>query len=222
VGYVGIAYRADLIKEPPASWAALFRPAASLCGKVLVGDDPRELIAIALKTTGHSANAVDREAYQDAEHLLMEQRKCVFGYHYTGVAADTDLLTGKVWAAMAYSSDSAWLQAQNPNVRFILPREGGLIWADYLVVLSSSRQQSLAFALLAFLSEPPIAVRVALYNKAATPNLRAKALLPAAVRKDASIYPSAAALRASELVGDSPPAVMSLRNQIFARVIRPN
>jgi spermidine/putrescine transport system substrate-binding protein len=220
-GTLGIAYRADLVKEPPASWAALFRPAANVCGKILVGDDPRELIAIALKATGHSANAVDPEAYRDAEHLLIEQRKCVAGYHYTGVAADTDLPTGKAWAAMAYSSDAAWLRALNPNIRFIVPREGGLIWADYLVVLSSSRQKALAIALLAFISEPAISARLALYNKAGTPNTRARDLLPAAIRQDASIYPSSTALRASELVGELPPAVVSLRNQIFARIIRP-
>jgi spermidine/putrescine transport system substrate-binding protein len=221
-GTLGIAYRADLIKEPPDSWAALFNPATSLCGRILVGDDPRELIAIALKATGHSANAVDVAAYREAERLLQGQRRCVTGYRYSGVAAGTDLPTGKAWAAMAYSSDAAWLRALNPNIRFIVPREGGLIWADYLVVLSSSRQKPLAFALLAFLSEPAIGARLALYNKTATPNARARALLPAAVRHDASIYPSSAALRASELVGNSPPAVMSLRNQIFARIIRPD
>jgi len=221
-GTLGIAYRADLIKEAPESWAALFKPVTSLCGKILVGDDPRELIAVALKATGYSANAVDPAAYRQAEQLLQEQRRCVTGYRYTGVAADTDLLTGKAWAAMAYSSDAAWLRARNPNIRFIVPREGGLIWADYLVVLSSSSHKSLAFAFLAFLGEPAIAARMALYNKAATPNARARALLPAGVRQDASIYPSSDAQRASELVGNSPPAVVSARNQIFARIIRPD
>jgi spermidine/putrescine transport system substrate-binding protein len=161
-------------------------------------------------------------AYREAEQLLQRQRKCVSGYHYTGVAADTDLPTGKAWAAMAYSSDAAWLRALNPNIRFIVPVEGGLIWADYLVVLASSRQKSLAFALLAFLSEPAIAARLASYNKAATPNARARALLPAAVLQDTLIYPSGSALRASELVRNPAPALMSLRNQIFARIIRPD
>ena len=221
-GTLGIAYRADFVKETPDSWAALFQPAASLCGKVLAGDDPRELIAIALKATGHSANATDPADYQDAQRLLQEQRRCVLGYRYTGMEPQSDLPTGKAWAAMAYSSDAAWLRALNPNIRFVVPREGGLIWADYLVVLSSSPRKSLSFQFLEFLCEPAIAARMALYSRTATPNARARALLPAAVRQDVSIYPPSESLRNSELIGVAPPAVMSLRNQIFARIVRSN
>jgi len=101
-----------------------------------------------------------------------------------------------------------------------VPKEGGLIWADYLVVLSSSTRKPLAFAFLQFLSEPAIAARLALYSRSATPNARALELLPAAIRQDASIYPSSQSLRASELIGEASPAVMSLRNQIFARIMR--
>jgi spermidine/putrescine transport system substrate-binding protein len=219
-GTLGIAYRADLVKQPPKSWMSLFQPAESLCGKLLDVDDPRELLAVALKATGHSANTAERAPYEQADQLLRAQRRCVAGYRNPGVLADSDLISGRVWAAMAYSSDAAWMQARNPKVRLMVPREGGLIWIDYWVVLASSPHKSQAFAFLAFLSEPSIAARAALYSKAASPSARARALLPAADRQNAAIDLSTAELRASETVRNQPPFIMSLRNQIFERLVR--
>ena len=54
------------------------RPAARVCGNVLVGDDARELVAVALKATGHSANASDSEAYGQAEQLLQALRAMAY------------------------------------------------------------------------------------------------------------------------------------------------
>lgn len=219
-GTVGIAYRADRLSRPPESWLALFQPAASLCGKVLDFGDARELVATALKATGQSANAVERSAYARAEQMLKAQRRCVAGYETMGVTEDSALITGRAWAAMSYNSDAVQLRALEPNVRFVLPAEGGLIWVDYFTVLASSKQKSLAYAFLQFLSDPGIAARVALFNQAATPNSKALARLPATVREDAIIYPKGPALEASELIVIAPPAVVALRNQIVARLTR--
>jgi spermidine/putrescine transport system substrate-binding protein len=219
-GTVGIAYRSDRLPKPPESWLALFQPAAGLCGKVIVFGDARELVASALMATGQSANAVERSAYERAEQLLKGQRPCVAGYETVGSTADSALITGKAWAAMSYNSDAVQLRALDPNVRFVLPAEGGLIWVDYFTVLASSKQKSLAYAFLQFLSDPGIAARVALFSQAATPNRKALARLPAAVRGDAVVYPKGPALEASELIVIAPPAVVALRNQIVARLTR--
>jgi spermidine/putrescine transport system substrate-binding protein len=219
-GTVGIAYRADRLTKPPTSWLALFQPAADLCGKVLDLSDARELVATALKATGQSANAVERSAYAQAEQLLKAQRPCVAGYETLDVSADSALLTGRVWAAMSYNSDAVQLRALDPNIRFVLPAEGGLIWVDYFTVLTSSKQKPLALAFLQFLSDPAVATRVALFNQAATPNGKAYARLPVTVRQDPVTYPKGPALEASDLIVTAPPAIAALRNQIQAKIVR--
>jgi spermidine/putrescine transport system substrate-binding protein len=219
-GTVGIAYRSDRLTTPPASWLALFQPAAGLCGKVTVLSDARELVATALKATGQSANTVERSAYAKAEQLLKAQRPCVAGYETLDVSADSALLTGRVWAAMSYNSEAGQLRALDPNIRFVLPAEGGLIWADYLTILASSKQKPLALAFLQFLSDPAVAARVALFNQAATPHGKANARLPVTVRQDPVTYPKGPALEASELIVAAPPAIAALRNQIQARIVR--
>ncbi|MDH5254613.1 MAG: spermidine/putrescine ABC transporter substrate-binding protein [Gammaproteobacteria bacterium] len=219
-GTTGIAYRADLLRTAPTSWLDLFRPAAGLCGKVMVFDDPRELTGAALKAIGLSANSAEPGAYAQVERLLKAQRPCVARYGTPGVDEDSEMLGDEVWAAMNYSSNANQLRAINPNIRFVLPKEGGLFWVDYLAVLSASKQKPLAFAFLEFLSDPAVAVRVAEFAQAATPNLAARALLPVSVGKDQSIYPSAAVLDTAETVAPAAPATAAIRNQIVARIVR--
>ena len=219
-GTVGIAYRADRLNEPPASWLALFQPAASLCGKVIVFSDASELVATALKAMGQSANAGERNAYARAEQLLKAQRPCVAGYEMMAVNAESALMTGKAWVAMSYNSDARQLRALDPEIRFVLPAEGGLVWVDYFVVSAASKQKPLAYAFLQFLSDPAIAARVALYNHAATPNGKAYSRLPASVSQDPVTYPKGPAVEASELIVAAPPAITALRNQIQARIVR--
>jgi len=218
-GTVGIAYRADLVREPPRSWLALFQPDATLCGKIKVFDDARELLGTALKATGSSANAREPGDYRKAEQLLREQRPCVARYGVTGSDEEADLVTGAVWAAMAYNSDALMLQEFDTNIRFVLPTEGGLIWVDYMAVLATSTQKPLAYAFLEFLSDPAIGARQALFSQAATPNVEALARLPAGIRSNQDIYPPEAMLAASEMLIAAPPAVMAIRNQIHAKVV---
>ncbi len=186
----------------------------------MVFEDARELIAAALKATGQSANAAEPGAYSRVEQLLKAQRTCVAQYGVPSVGADSEMLGGQIWAAMIYNSNAVQLRERNPNIRFVLPEEGGLVWIDYLAVLSASKQKSLAFAFLEFLSDPAISVRQAAFSKAATPNLDARALLPVAEGKDRTIYPSGQAFDASEMVVAAPPAIVAIRNQIVAKLVR--
>jgi spermidine/putrescine transport system substrate-binding protein len=221
-GTVGIGYRADLVKEVPDSWLYLFRPDAANCGKVQVFGNARELVGAALKAGGDSANSTDPAAYQRAERLLRAQKPCVASYLTAMTSPDTPLVAGSVSAAMTYSVDNMILQQFNPNIRFVLPREGGLMFTDYLVVLASSTQKELAYAFLQFLSEPANAARLASAIKTATPNVPGRALLPAGIRSDRTIYPADADLEAAEQIQRPSSAIMSKVNQIFAKIVPRN
>jgi spermidine/putrescine transport system substrate-binding protein len=158
-------------------------------------------------------------AYQRAGQLLAAQKPCVAGYLTAMTTPGLPLVTGGVSAAMIYGTDSVILRKFNPNIRFVMPREGGLLFSDYLVVLASSTRQDLAYAFLRFLSEPTNAAQLSIAIKAATPNVDARALLPAEIRNDKAIYPADADLKAAEQIQRPSPAVTSKINQIFARVV---
>ena len=121
--------------------------------------------------------------------------------------------------SMMYNGDTRMLQEYNDDIAFVLPKEGGNIWTDYLSVLSASPRKAQAKRFINFLNEPEIAARLAQYVYYATPNLAAEALLPVDFRNDPVIYPSGEALENSEAYRRLPPRAHKNRAAIFSRIV---
>jgi spermidine/putrescine transport system substrate-binding protein len=218
-GTLGIAYRADLVPEKLTSWNQLFRPADSLHGKIVMVKASRDLIGMALKALGHSANSTDSKQLAEAEKLLMTQKPHVQRYHYVSLSEKSALVTGDTLVAMVYSGDALMLQEHHSDIQYVLPREGGNLWVDFFTVLESSNNKKLAFDFINFLNEPKIAARLAEFVHYPTPNKAAEALLPKEFLKDPNVYPSQNALEKSEFDSVLPPRALKKRNSIFARVV---
>ena len=219
-GTLGIAYRKDLVPEPMTSWMHLFRPHESLRNKIVMIRNPADLIGMALKSLGYSANSTDRKALSAAEALLMQQKPFVKAYSYVALSEESALITGAVAAAMIYSGDALMLGEHDPNIVYAFPEEGSHIWVDYVAILSRSKNKALARKFINFLNEPRIAARNAQFVHYATPNKAAEAFLPAEYFQDPVIYPSDKALEKSEFYDKRfPSRVLRKRSAIFAQVV---
>ncbi len=219
-GTLGIAYRADLLSGPVTSWMALFRPTADLKGKVLMYKDSRDMMGMALKALGHSANSSDPAALDAAKTLLLAQKSFVRSYSFYALTEDADLVTGKAVISMMYNGDALALKEFNPAITFVVPSEGGNLWCDYFVLPTSSPKHELAVQFLNFIHEPPVMARLARFASFATTNTAAEKLLPADFLADPVIYPPPASLARSESYVPLPPRVMKRINTIFNTVIR--
>jgi len=219
-GTLGIAYRADLLDAPPHSWMDLFRPAAPVRGKIAMIETQRDALGMALKALGYSANSVDSDEIRAASELLLAQRPFVKTYAYLVLDEDSALVKGDVVMAMMFNGDALVLRDHHDGIHYLVPREGGNIWTDYLVVLKGSQHKELAYAFIDFLNEPENAAQLARFVHYATPNKAAEKLLPEAFRSDPVIYPDAAVLARSETYQPLPPRVIKLRNTLFSRLAR--
>ncbi len=218
-GTVGIVYRKDLVPFTVSSWMDLLQPSAALYGKVSMINDSRDLIGMALKALGYSLNSTNEKELKEAEALLQAQAPAVKTYRYLSLNEDSALLTGQVIMSMMYNGDTFMLQEHNKNITFILPKEGGNIWVDYLSVFSASSKKAEAKQFINFINEPEIAARLAQYVHYATPNRAAEKLLPKAFREDPVIYPNTQALEKSEAYHHLPPRAQKNRAAIFSRII---
>ena len=219
-GTMGIAYRADLVPEPLTHWKQLLEPAEGLHGKIMMAKNTGDVIGMALKVLGYSANSTAPEELAAAERLLLAQKPHVKAYSYpTVLDQHSELATGTIIAAMTYSGDALAIKQHNANVVYVIPEEGGEIWIDYLAVPRAAPHRQLAFKFINFLHEPANALRNALFTYFATPNQAAEKQLPADFRQNPVIYPNAATLRNSELLTELPPRAMKQRNSIFSRLL---
>ncbi|MGD8932780.1 MAG: spermidine/putrescine ABC transporter substrate-binding protein [Chromatiales bacterium] len=217
-GTLGIAYRADLLDSPPESWMDLFKPAPQVHDKIAMIETQRDAMGMALKALGYSANSTDSQEIRTATELLIAQRPYVKTYTYLVLDENSALVKGDVVMAMMFNGDALMLQQQHEGIRYLVPKEGGNIWADYLVVMSGAKHKALAYAFIDFLNQPEQAAQLARYVYYATPNQAAEKLLPVEFLADPIIYPTSAILEKSEAYKPLPPRVIKLRNSNFSRL----
>lgn len=219
-GTLGIAYRADLLETPPTSWMDMFKPVEQARGKIAMIESQRDALGMALKALGYSANSNDSGQIREAMGLLLAQRPYVKTYTYLVLDENSALVKGDVVMAMMFSGDALMLQEHNDKIAYVVPREGGNIWADYLVVLQGAKNKDIAYAFIDFLNKPEHAAQLAKFVHYATPNKAAEMLLPAEFLKDPIIYPSTEVLSRSEAYKPLPPRVIKFRNTNFARLVQ--
>jgi spermidine/putrescine transport system substrate-binding protein len=217
-GSTGIAYRRDLVGGDVVSWMELFDPPERLRGRVALIRNARDVIGMALKALGYSANSTRPEEILAAERLLQAQAPRARVIEYPSLGEDSVLVTGEIWMSMMYNGDALVLAEHEPEIRFVVPREGGEIWIDYLAVLQSSANKALAADFIDFLNEPHRAARNALFVHYATPNRAAERLLPVDFLRNPVIYPPAEVVERSDFYVDLPPEAVRLRNRVFSQL----
>lgn len=218
-GTIGIAYRADLLPKGIHSWKEFFAPEDKLRKRIATVGSAPELISLALKAGGHSANSTDPAALAEAEATLLRQQPFVLTYADIDLGENSALLSGDVVASMMYNGDAMTLADRNPDIRFVVPEEGGQLWVDYLVVMASSSNRDLAYAFVNFLNEPANAAQNAQYLRYPTPNAAAEALLPAPFRNNPAIFPPDDVLAKSEVNQPLPARIARQRAMIYARLV---
>ncbi len=218
-GTMGIAWRSDLYPDGFDSWKQLIEPAPQLSGKIIMSRDGRELLSFALKADGHSVNTSDRAQLTQASKKLAAQKAYVKRYGIPNLDATSEFATGDAWAAPMYSGDVLMLQDHVENIEFRIPKEGGLIWGDYLTVASSSDQKALAYDFLDFLNRPEVAARNAEYVYYSTPNTGALQHVSDEYRHNRIIHPTEQDLNGSEIIKSLPPRSQKIVNTVITQIV---
>jgi len=211
-GVTGIAYDTKRVASAD-SWAVLWDERYK--GRILMLDDPREAFGTALKWRGLSMNATDLGSLRAAQALLEKQKPLVRAYNSTNF--EDVLLSRDVWLAQAWNGQIARAMEQDPGLAFAVPREGAATYLDSLAIPRGAPHPELAHAFLDFTLEAEIAAEICRTMKYSSPNRAALALLPAELRDNRTIFPSAEALSRLELlrdVGDAAPVYERLWTEV--------
>ena len=194
-GTTGIGVRWDLIADTTRivpSWALVFDPAAAL-GPFTMLTDQRETIVAALLWLGHSPNSVDEAELAAAERLLMAQRDRLLTYAPSSTSRDL-LASGDALLGHNYSGDVLQGQSEVPGIRYLIPREGAVIWSDNLAIPTGAPDRRLAELFINFVLDPEVGARLSDFTRYATPNEASLPLVDPALRANPGIYPDSATL----------------------------
>ncbi len=167
VGTTILIYNKNFVKEKPTSWKVLWDEQYQ--GKVLMFNNPRDSFAIAQFILGQSINTTNKEDWDKAAELLMEQRKAVKP-EYVMDEVFIKMESGEYAFATYYAGDYELMVENNPDLGFAFPEEGVNTFYDAMCIPSASQNKKGAEAFINFMLEPEIALANAEYIYYATPN----------------------------------------------------
>lgn len=198
-GTTGIGYNQRKIQGAVDSWRVLFEP--KYAGRILMLDDPREAFGAALKLMGRSINERDPAVLRRAAEMLKAQKRLVRTYNSSDFA--NLLAAGDVDLAQGWNGEIAEVVSHAPDrLAYAVPKEGGTLWIDNLVIPKGARNADAAYAFLDYVLEPEVAAKIVNGVHYAGANRAALPLIDARIRQDPAIYPPKEVLDRCELIED--------------------
>jgi spermidine/putrescine transport system substrate-binding protein len=131
-GMTGIAYNKK--ETGPVTSIEQLLTDPGLKGKVTCLTEMPDCMGLIMQSNGDDPTTVDPAAFDKAIGTLQEAVDSGQIRRFTGNDYGDDLSSGNVAAAMAWSGDVVQLKLDNPDLEFVLPDGGGMIWTDNMLI----------------------------------------------------------------------------------------
>ena len=211
-GTTGIVFQKPLGLK---SWSELWD--SRLAGKITMLDDPPEVFGACLTRLGHSINSTVEAELRAAQKEAIEQKKLLRAY--VNAEVRDQMVAGDVAAAQCWAVTAGQAMAAAPSkLGFALPVEGFARFADTVAILRESGRAALAHKFIDYLLRPQVAAEIVKATQTATANLAAQKLLPAELRENPVLYPSAEVLARGEWFEPVPSAAQKLRDRLWTEI----
>ena len=172
-GTVGILYNKTMVDEPVTSWSILWDE--KYADSILMQDSVRDLFMVGLKSIGYSMNSTDEKELNEAKDLLIQQKPLVQAYVIDQVR---DKMIGNEAAlGVIYSGEAIFTQRENPDLEYVIPKEGTNVWIDGWVIPKNAENVENAEKFIDFMCRGDIALLNFDYITYSTPNTAAQALI---------------------------------------------
>ncbi|MGH9280478.1 MAG: ABC transporter substrate-binding protein [Acidimicrobiales bacterium] len=157
-GFTGIAYNPALTRRDITSFSDLLDPA--LKGRVGMVSEMREVLGFFMLANGEDPS---RATLASADAALDRMEQVVASGQVAQFTGDEhiDLLkSGQFAASLAWSGGVLQLQADRPDLRFVIPAEGGMRWFDSMIIPRGASNVAAAGDWMNFVYDPVNAARI--------------------------------------------------------------
>ncbi|HTQ53610.1 MAG TPA: spermidine/putrescine ABC transporter substrate-binding protein [Bryobacteraceae bacterium] len=212
-GATGIAYNRS-VAPAPGAWADLWE--TRLKGRMTMLDDPEEVLGACLLKLRLSYNSTAESDLRRAEHEAIAQKPLLRAYlnaEYRDQLVAGDILVAHSWATTAQQAIDA-----APQLAFAYPAEGFPLYCDNAVILRESGRAELAHQFINYLLRAPVAAAIVEASRTATANGAAQRLLPEALRRNTTLFPTAETLARGQWIATMPAATQKLRDRLWTEI----
>jgi putrescine transport system substrate-binding protein len=200
-GTNGIGYNEKMVRElvpdaPLDSWRLVFDPSVAgklaKCG-ISVLDSPAEMLRVVLSYLGKDPNSQSPEDLAAGEAVLLKIRPYIRNINSSEYIEA--LANGDLCVAVGYNGDvlQARDRAHDANkgieVKYVVPKEGSILWFDMLAIPKDAPDVDSAYAYLNYIMDPKVIAAITNFKRYANANLASEPFVQQAVKEDPAIYP---------------------------------
>ena len=212
-GTVGIVVNTERIGTPIKGYRDVFQDRHK--GRIVVLDDPREMVAWALATLGHGPNEVDPATLEKARPVLKKWLPLI--KLFDSDSPKTALLDGDADIGIVWSGEAALLYDEHPKYDYVLPVEGTHRFIDSLAIPRGAPHPELALEFIDYVLRPEVSVLISREFPYTNPNLAARKLLTREELGNPASYPKGEAkLETFRDVGDGAARIEKLVREVRA------
>mgnify|MGYP001003475874 CR=1 FL=1 len=215
-GTTGIIYNTKMVKEKVDSWSILFDKKYK--GEILMIDNPRDAMGVALMYLGYSINTTDRGELQKAYDLLRAQKPILQAYVMDQIFDKLEV--GEAAMGVYYAGDFLSMKENNPDLAFVIPKEGANLFVDAMCVPKGSKNKTEGEAWINFMCSYEASLANLEYIWYGSPNTKAmNDFLAELDTEDAAVLnPSKEALAQGEMFLNLPQDILNLYDELWVRL----
>jgi spermidine/putrescine transport system substrate-binding protein len=184
-GTVGIVVNTERVQDDVKGYGDVFQE--KFKGRIVVVDDPREMVTWALATQGLSPNEITPETLARARAVLARWLPLV--KVFDSDSPKTALLNGDVDLGIVWSGEAALLFNEHPKFRYVLPAEGAHEFVDSLAIPAGAPNPDAAHAFMNYVLRPDVSRLISQNFPYTNPNIEARKLLTQDERANPASYP---------------------------------
>lgn len=158
-GMTAIGYNPDLTGGELSSINDIFDP--SLAGRVSMLTESRDTLGLVMLGMGIDPAEATMD---DIRAAIAKIQPFVDNGHirrFTGNDYGDDLVAGNLAAAFAWSGDVIQLQLDNPELQFLVPDEGLMLWSDNMLIPQGAANVEAAHTYINYVYDPRVAAKIA-------------------------------------------------------------
>lgn len=213
-GLLGVIYNTAMVDGAPDSWSILFDENYS--GQILMFNNSRDTLGVALKYLGYSYNTTDPAQITAATDLLIQQKPLVQSYVMDEIF---EKMQGNSAAIGAYYyGDYLTMADVNPDLAFCLPKEGTNLYVDAMCIPKGAENKANAEAFINFMCSTSVGLANVEETWYSSPLLSVREELDPEVSEDPYAYPDDAVLEQCESFRNLPEDILALYDSEWTRL----
>jgi spermidine/putrescine transport system substrate-binding protein len=192
---LGLGYRKSRMDGVPDSWKWVM-DSDRYRNRIGLFSQSDDLIGLGAKYLGHSVHDVQPGVVDQIARMYIRQKPNIKVFHND--EGQDLLLSGDIDIVMEYNGDIAQVMAEDPDLDFVVPREGSIINSDCLCIPRGAPRPDNAHQFINFILDAHNGAEIYQTIRYPTPNAAALALMPPDYRQNTTIFPPPAAMARCE------------------------